>query len=140
MSTVTKLTLREIINLNNGLSSLSGFIKVVGDSAVQVPFNFDDSVRWNIAKNKRITRTFAEDFEEFRKAKVTELSPVNGDIGKEEPKANTDFQAWHSAQMKAVHEVSGLLKLKASGLLKNGENPVDTNVLELLLPIIDDAP
>lgn len=138
MSSTIKLTLREILNLNIGLSSLSGYNKVIGQSTINVPFNFDDSTRWNIAKNKRITRTFQEDFEELRQAKVKELSPENGDISKESAIVQGDWAKWTSAQHKTAHEVPGLLRLKAAGLLKNGENPVDTNVLELLLPIIEE--
>ncbi len=136
MSSTIKLTLRDIININIGISALQGYTKVVGDKAVQLPFVFDDNTKWNLSKNKRITRSYSEDYEEHRQDEVKRLSPVHGDLSKESQDINHEFSKWYNAKMKAVHEVDGILTISRAGLLKNGENPVDTNVLELLLPII----
>ena len=138
MSTIT-LKLSEIIAVNTGLSALDGYQKQVGETVAFIPFKFDDSTRWNIAKNRRLLKPEIEAYEEVRQSIVKELSPEKGDVGKESGRVLMEFNARTKPILDKPITISGLLRLKKESLLKDNANPIPGNVLELLMPLIDDG-
>lgn len=133
------LTVEEIVGAHKALMHLDGYQKEVKDSAITVPYKFDDSTRWNIAKNKRILKTEAEAYEETRTALIKELSPDLGDVTKETNEKQEVFRLRHRELFARKIEVSGILKLKKSALLKDDSNPIPGTVLEYLIPILDET-
>ena len=134
------LTLEDIIGANAALNQLDGQQKEGKDgSFALIPYKFDDATRWNIAKNKRLFKVEAEAYDETRNALIKELSPVNMDVSKEDAATREKFRLRHRELLKKPVELSGLLKIKKSALLKEDLNPIAGSILELLMPILDES-
>ena len=133
-------TLEEITGISAALGQLDGVYKETKDGQYAlVPFKFDDSTRWNIAKNRRLLKAEIELYSEARDAIIKELSPINHDLTKETAKERESFAARNKELLKNSVELPGLLKLKKSSLLKDDGNPIAGSVLELLIPIVDET-
>lgn len=140
MSTIT-LTVEEIVGLYQALPQLDGYQKVnPKDSSIAfVPYELDDTIRWDIIKNKKLLKTDAETYEERRKEIISELSPTLGDVAKEDSSKLTDFNKRTRTLLARKVEIPGLLKFNKSGILKDNKNPIPSSILELLMPIIDET-
>lgn len=136
MSTV-KLTISEILGASRALGQLDGYTKATEQGAAQVPYNLDDSTRWNIAKNRRILSAEIESYEEVRIKMVRELSPKEANIGKESAEVQEAFRERIKTLLHTTVELPGFLRLKKASVLTG--NPIPGSVLELLLPIIDET-
>lgn len=140
MSTLT-LTVEEIVGVYQALPQLDGYSKVnpKDGSIVFVPYEFDDTVRWNVLKNKKALKTDAETYEEARQALIKQLSPELGDVSKESAEKLTEFSTRNKVILAQRVDVPGVVKFNKSAILKDNKNPIAPTILELLLPIIDES-
>lgn len=95
----------------------------------------DDSLRWNIAKNKRILKNEIDLYDEARIAIIKELSPENSDVSKESSALQAQFMQRDRALQKKPAELPGFLlftQAQATGMTQ------DPNVIEALLPAIQE--
>ncbi len=134
------LTIEEAVGVAQVLPQLDGYNKVnpKDGSIVFIPYDLDDTIRWDIIKNKKILKMDVETYEENRQALIKELSPVEGDVAKESAEKLADFNKRNRAFLNKKVEFVGLLKFNKSGILKDNKNPIAPTILEYLLPIIDE--
>lgn len=133
-------TLEEVVGLSAALAQLDGVQKETKEGQfVLVPFKFDDSTRWNIAKNKRLIKPEVESYGEARDAIIKELSPEKHNLAEATAQGREQFTARNKDLLKKLLEMPGLLKLKKSALLKDDSNAIAGSVLELLMPLIDET-
>jgi hypothetical protein len=133
MSSTTKLTVGELIEVYDGLFKLDGYMK---DGKAN-PFDFDEQTKWNIPKAMRILKEDYTKHTEDRDLKIKELSPVYMNLQREDPAKYETFRLWHKGQKKlSAGEYPGINKLKRSNLMKAG--PIPGSVIMDLMPIIED--
>ena len=138
MSDPITLTLQEIQDAHAALGQLDNIPKNVDGKASVVVADLSRKVHWDVAKDRRILKQEIETAEELRIEQVKKLSPVNSDISKETPEIQTQFNDWMFKRLKDTTEVTGLLKIKLSDLMKTKDACYPERVLEGLYPLIEE--
>lgn len=132
MSSTKKLKLGEVIEVYEALLKMDGFMR---DGKAN-PYDFDEQTKWNIPKNIRVLKPEYDQWEETRIAKVRELSPEHLNLNRETPSKFESFRSWAAKKRSLETEVTGLLTLKRSNLMKAG--PIPSTVISDLMAIIED--
>lgn len=140
MNKVTRtLKLGDLLALAAALGSLDHYTKVIQDQPVRIPYDFTDTTRRIIVKNKRALKPHVEDFQDFKLALIREVSGGKDSIpDSEHEKLGALNARIHVAQKE--EETVELFALDEAQLLKGDKNPIPSSVLEALWPITDEAP
>lgn len=135
------LTVRDLVNLHAALA-LEGHPRIVkdekgGEKVVIIPYVFGGATRWALSRMLVLTKGYADLFSKTRDALIKELS--GGDTIAE---TDTDKVKAFNVKLNEVLDtkevVDGILTVTIADL-KLDENPIATNVLVALTPIIKDA-
>lgn len=135
------LSVKEIIALQNALSSLDGEQKVVatengGSKTVLIPYQFGGKTRWAIVKNMGILKKHVENFSKARDALINEISAGTGVIKETDEQSIEKLNRGLSEILEAQQSVNNLSVLSEDSLnLDVNQIPVTT--LTVLTPLIE---
>jgi hypothetical protein len=134
-----ELAVQDIINTFNRFKMLNGYEKVIDvdgkPKAVFTPYQFNESTAWNIAKNINVLRKLVTEYEEDNKLMVETMKVDEKTINTDPEKYKTFTEELTKVLEKKV-EVSGLLKIKLSGL-NLSHNPIQPGLLADIADHID---
>jgi len=100
-----------------------------------IPFQFNSSTCWNIAKNINVLRKVTSDYEDAQKLLVASMG-VDDNTYTTDPEKYKKFVAELNTLLSKKVEVSGVLKIKLSGLNLD-KNPIQPGLLADLADYID---
>lgn len=135
-----KLKLSEILDLYDAISQLDGFIKVVGDKVIQVPYKLTDEVRRKIVKNRRLLKPFVEDYDARRLEIIREIADDGTTyVAPDDGPKQAEFAVKDRAERASLHNVEGLHIFERGDLFVENKNPIPGTVEDALAPIIKGA-
>lgn len=130
----TTMTVRDLLDLFTNFRSLNGAETVVkqGESERVVPiaYQFDANACWNLAKNLGVLKKHVKQFETSRSLALSGLP-------KDSPTYEKDVTDALNTLLDKEVEVSGLLKIKRSGL-KLDKNAIPPGTLAALIDFIEE--
>jgi hypothetical protein len=135
-----EITINAAVTAFNRFKLLNGYDKVVEiegqKKTIFIPFQFNSSTCWNIAKNINVFRKITADYEDAQKLLVVSMG-VEDNTYTTDPEKYKKFVAELNNLLLKKVEVSGVLKIKLSGLNLD-KNPIQPGLLADLADYIDD--
>lgn len=133
------MSINAAVTAFNRFKLLNGYDKVVEIDGVSktifIPFQFNSSTCWNIAKNINVHRKVTVDYEDAQKLLVTSMG-IDDNTYINDPEKYKKFVAELNTLLSKKVEVSGVLKIKLSGLNLD-KNPIQPGLLADLADYID---
>lgn len=134
-----EITINAAVTAFNRFKLLNGYDKVVEidgqTKTIFVPFQFNSSTCWNIAKNINVLRKITADYEDAQKLLIASME-VTDDTYTKDPEKYKKFVAELNTLLSKKIEVNGILKIKLSGLNLD-KNPIQPGLLADLADYID---
>lgn len=131
----TPHTNREILKVHEGLTALDG---VASKDGSVIRFEFDDSLSWNIAKDRRIFEEAKKNYDLACKTLATSLKIVDGQkVTDENAERVAKFIEGCEKIRDKTQDLSGVLRISRKDLQKAGVKI--PGILSNLMPILNDA-
>lgn len=131
----TSLTNREILRLHEGLTALDG---VGAKDGSVLRFEFDDSMAWNVAKNRRIIEEAKKNYDLACKTLAVSLKIVEGQkVTDENAERVAKFIEGCEKIRDKTQDLTGILRISRKDLQKAGVKI--PGILSNLMPILSDA-
>ena len=134
-----EISINAAVTAFNRFKLLNGYDKVVeidgASKTIFIPFQFNSSTCWNIAKNINVLRKVTADYEDAQKLLVASMG-VDDNTYTTDPEKYKKFVAELNTLLSKKVEVNGVLKIKLSGLNLD-KNPIQPGLLADLAVYID---
>jgi hypothetical protein len=134
-----EISINAAVTAFNRFKLLNGYDKVVeidgASKTIFIPFQFNSSTCWNIAKNINVLRKVTADYEDAQKLLVASMG-VDDNTYTTDPEKYKKFVAELNTLLSKKVEVNGVLKIKLSGLNLD-KNPIQPGLLADLADYID---
>ena len=134
-----EISINAAVTAFNRFKLLNGYDKVVeidgASKTIFIPFQFNSSTCWNIAKNINVLRKVTSDYEDAQKLLVASMG-VDDNTYTTDPEKYKKFVAELNTLLSKNIEVNGILKIKLSGLNLD-KNPIQPGLLADLADYID---
>jgi len=134
-----EISINAAVTAFNRFKLLNGYDKVVeidgASKTIFIPFQFNSSTCWNIAKNINVLRKVTSDYEDAQKLLVASMG-VDDNTYTTDPEKYKKFVSELNTLLSKKIEVNGILKIKLSGLNLD-KNPIQPGLLADLADYID---
>ena len=135
-----EISINAAVTAFNRFKLLNGYDKVVeidgASKTIFIPFQFNSSTCWNIAKNINVLRKVTSDYEDAQKLLVASMG-IDDNTYTTDPEKYKKFVSELNTLLSKKIEVNGILKIKLSGLNLD-KNPIQPGLLADLADYIDD--
>ena len=134
-----EISINAAVTAFNRFKLLNGYDKVVeidgASKTIFIPFQFNSSTCWNIAKNINVLRKVTSDYEDAQKLLVASMG-IDDNTYTTDPEKYKKFVSELNTLLSKKIEVNGILKIKLSGLNLD-KNPIQPGLLADLADYID---
>jgi len=134
-----EISINAAVTAFNRFKLLNGYDKVVeidgASKTIFIPFQFNSSTCWNIAKNINVLRKVTADYEDAQKLLVASMG-IDDNTYTTDPEKYKKFVSELNTLLSKKVEVNGVLKIKLSGLNLD-KNPIQPGLLADLADYID---